>query len=71
MLNRLLHEFLPDVMELTAREARGELSDEERVDLAAVRAAVFEGATNVYGYSIGSAPPWPSARRPGRRRSPV
>jgi phosphoenolpyruvate-protein kinase (PTS system EI component) len=37
LLDPPLHEFLPDLLDLTAREARHELSDDERVELAAVR----------------------------------
>jgi phosphoenolpyruvate-protein kinase (PTS system EI component) len=37
LLDPPLHEFLPDLLELTAREARGELTDEEQVELTAVR----------------------------------
>jgi phosphoenolpyruvate-protein kinase (PTS system EI component) len=37
LLDPPLHEFLPDLLDLTAREARGELSDEERTELVAVR----------------------------------
>jgi phosphoenolpyruvate-protein kinase (PTS system EI component) len=37
LLDPPLHEFLPDLLDLTAREARGDLSDEERVELVAVR----------------------------------
>ncbi len=37
LLDPPLHEFLPDIIDLTAREARGELSAEERVELIAVR----------------------------------
>ena len=37
LLDPPLHEFLPDLLDLTAREARGELSRDERVEIAAVR----------------------------------
>ena len=37
LLDPPLHEFLPDLLELTAGEARGELTDEQRVELVAVR----------------------------------
>jgi phosphoenolpyruvate-protein kinase (PTS system EI component) len=37
LLDPPLHEFLPDLLDLTAREARGELSDDECVQLTAVR----------------------------------
>ena len=37
LLDPPLHEFLPDLLDLTAREATGSLSEEERVELAAVR----------------------------------
>jgi phosphoenolpyruvate-protein kinase (PTS system EI component) len=37
LLDPPLHEFLPDLLELTAREARGELTDEEKVEITAVR----------------------------------
>ena len=37
LLDPPLHEFLPDILDLQAREARGELTDEERIELAAVR----------------------------------
>ncbi len=37
LLDPPLHEFLPDLLDLTARDARGELSDEDRVELTAVR----------------------------------
>ncbi len=37
LLDPPLHEFLPDLLELTARDARGELTDDERVELVAVR----------------------------------
>ena len=37
LLDPPLHEFLPDLIELTAREARGELSADELDELAAVR----------------------------------
>ncbi len=37
LLDPPLHEFLPDLLELTAREARGELTDAERTELTAVR----------------------------------
>lgn len=37
LLDPPLHEFLPDLLDLTAREARGELTDEDEVELAAVR----------------------------------
>jgi phosphoenolpyruvate-protein kinase (PTS system EI component) len=37
LLDPPLHEFLPDLLDLTAREARGVLTDAEKVELAAVR----------------------------------
>jgi phosphoenolpyruvate-protein kinase (PTS system EI component) len=37
LLDPPLHEFLPDLLELTAREATGRLSDEEVVEFAAAR----------------------------------
>jgi phosphoenolpyruvate-protein kinase (PTS system EI component) len=37
LLDPPLHEFLPDLLDLTAREARGDLDDNGRVELAAVR----------------------------------
>ena len=37
LLDPPLHEFLPDLLDLTAREARDELSYDERVEIAAVR----------------------------------
>jgi phosphoenolpyruvate-protein kinase (PTS system EI component) len=37
LLDPPLHEFLPDLLDLTAREARGELTDAERVEIVAVR----------------------------------
>ncbi len=37
LLDPPLHEFLPDLLDLTAREATGSLTDVERVQLAAVR----------------------------------
>jgi phosphoenolpyruvate-protein kinase (PTS system EI component) len=37
LLDPPLHEFLPDLVDLTAREARGELTAEECTELAAVR----------------------------------
>ena len=37
LLDPPLHEFLPDLLDLTAREATGALSEEERIELAAVR----------------------------------
>ena len=37
LLDPPLHEFLPDLLDLTAREARGELTDDEGVALTAVR----------------------------------
>lgn len=37
LLDPPLHEFLPDLVDLTAREARGDLDDTGRVELAAVR----------------------------------
>jgi phosphoenolpyruvate-protein kinase (PTS system EI component) len=37
LLDPPLHEFLPDIVDLQAREARSELTDDERVELAAVR----------------------------------
>ena len=37
LLDPPLHEFLPDLLDLVACEARGELDDEGRVELAAVR----------------------------------
>ncbi len=37
LLDPPLHEFLPDLLDLTAREATGELSADERVELSAVR----------------------------------
>jgi phosphoenolpyruvate-protein kinase (PTS system EI component) len=37
LLDPPLHEFLPDLLELTAREARAELDDTGRIELAAVR----------------------------------
>ncbi|HEY3484570.1 MAG TPA: putative PEP-binding protein, partial [Ilumatobacteraceae bacterium] len=37
LLDPPLHEFLPDLFDLTAREARGELTDDERIQLGAVR----------------------------------
>jgi phosphoenolpyruvate-protein kinase (PTS system EI component) len=37
LLDPPLHEFLPDLLDLTAREARGDLDDSGRVELAAVR----------------------------------
>jgi phosphoenolpyruvate-protein kinase (PTS system EI component) len=36
LLDPPLHEFLPDLLELTKREARGQLTDEEKVELIAV-----------------------------------
>jgi phosphoenolpyruvate-protein kinase (PTS system EI component) len=37
LLDPPLHEFLPDIFELTARHARGELTDTERAEFVAVR----------------------------------
>ena len=37
LLDPPLHEFLPDLLDLTAREARGELDEEGRIEIAAVR----------------------------------
>ena len=37
LLDPPLHEFLPDIVDLQAREARSELTDDERVELATVR----------------------------------
>ena len=37
LLDPPLHEFLPDLVDLSVREALGELSDEERVEIVAVR----------------------------------
>ena len=37
LLDPPLHEFLPDIIDLTARDARGELDADERVTLAAVQ----------------------------------
>ncbi len=37
LLDPPLHEFLPDLLDLTAREARGELNDEEQLEITAVR----------------------------------
>jgi phosphoenolpyruvate-protein kinase (PTS system EI component) len=37
LLDPPLHEFLPNLLDLTAREARGVLSDEEKAELATVR----------------------------------
>ena len=37
LLDPPLHEFLPDLLDLTAREARGELNDEQKFELAAGR----------------------------------
>jgi phosphoenolpyruvate-protein kinase (PTS system EI component) len=37
LLDPPLHEFLPDLVELTARDARGELDEAERIQLACVR----------------------------------
>jgi phosphoenolpyruvate-protein kinase (PTS system EI component) len=37
LLDPPLHEFLPDLIDLTAREARGELTEEEGAELTAVR----------------------------------
>ncbi len=37
LLDPPLHEFLPDLLDLTAREARGELSEREQVEIVAVR----------------------------------
>ncbi|MDC7245526.1 MAG: PEP-utilizing enzyme [Sphaerochaetaceae bacterium] len=37
LLDPPLHEFLPDILELTAKEAKGKLSDSEVKELAAVR----------------------------------
>ncbi|MEY2959081.1 MAG: pyruvate phosphate dikinase [Actinomycetota bacterium] len=37
LLDPPLHEFLPDLVDLSVREGRGELTDDERVELVAVR----------------------------------
>lgn len=37
LLDPPLHEFLPDLLDLVAREARGDLDEEGRIELAAVR----------------------------------
>jgi phosphoenolpyruvate-protein kinase (PTS system EI component) len=37
LLDPPLHEFLPDLLDLIAREARGDLTEEEQVELTAVR----------------------------------
>jgi hypothetical protein len=37
LLDPPLHEFLPDLLDLTAREARGELDEEGRIEIAGVR----------------------------------
>ncbi len=37
LLDPPLHEFLPDLFDLVANEARGELTDDERIELTAVR----------------------------------
>jgi phosphoenolpyruvate-protein kinase (PTS system EI component) len=37
LLDPPLHEFLPDLLDLTAREARGELNEAERIEITAVR----------------------------------
>jgi phosphoenolpyruvate-protein kinase (PTS system EI component) len=37
LLDPPLHEFLPDLLDLTAREARGELTEFEQIELVAVR----------------------------------
>src|SRR4051794_1645766 len=37
LLDPPLHEFLPDIVELTARDARGELDESEKIQLACVR----------------------------------
>ncbi|MEO6570079.1 MAG: putative PEP-binding protein [Ilumatobacteraceae bacterium] len=37
LLDPPLHEFLPDLLDLTAREARGELDAEQQIEIAAVR----------------------------------